>query len=314
MNFYCGVSYAVALMVCTSSSWAQTSSSQVTRDSSDVLMLDHDFTGPEEFVRVFLQDGQVYRVELNSPNAALEIRGVVRTTQPPHVYPFLASQTPSGTTLLEIYPESDAEYEIRSRGVSGNQLPTRLRLFRDVAASSRRLHVRTSRAYEIGLELAGGWHSGFVQSGGTPVLTANSDGGTDVEGCFTARGGRVSSRFRACVFGVSYQSQHGARSITWIYSEPRFRLVGGGMSRSGWELGPLFRFGIGMISASSETPIVIAPGAYIARLIGTSSQQGGWSIQASYTRPFYKGFSRPTGMEAATPKGHRLTLGIGWYR
>jgi hypothetical protein len=315
MNIYRGAAYAVVLVVSASSLSGQTSSTQLTPDSSYVLMLDHDFTGPDEFVRVFLQDGQVYRVELNSPNVALEVRGVVRTTQAPHVYPFLASQTPSGSTLLEIYPERDAEYEIRSRGISGNQLPTRLRLYRDVEASTRRQHVRTSRAYEIGLEVGGGWHSGFVQSGGMPIVGTDPEGGTDVEGCLTARGAAESSRFRACVFGVSYQSQRGARSITWVYSEPRFRLVGGrGMSRSGWELGPLFRFGVGIISASSQTPVVIAPGAYIARLIGTSSHQGGWTIQASYTRPFYKGFSRPTGLEAATPKGHRLVFGIGWYR
>jgi hypothetical protein len=305
---------AVALAVFALPLTAQYNEVQVAPSVAYVLVLDHDFTGPEEFVRVFLQDGQVYRAELSSPNVSLEIRGVVRTTQAPHVYPFLSSQTPSGTTLLEIYPEKDAEYEIRSRGIGGDLLPTRLRLYRDVQASSRREYVRARHAWDVGLELAAGWHSGFAQSGAVQLPDGDSDGGTDLESCFTARGAQASSRLTLCVLGLGYQSQHGARSILWVFSEPRFRVLGSGSGGSRWELGPLFRVGIGMISASSETPVMIAPGAYVARHIRSTSQSGGWSLQASYSRPFYKGFTRPIGAEPATPSGHRLTFGVGWYR
>src|SRR3954447_24761028 len=96
---------------------------------------------------------------------------------------FLSMETPSGTTLLEIYPEKDALYEIRSREIGGDQLPTRLRLYRDAAASSRREYVRAHRAWEIGLEFAGGWHSGFAQSSTAPAVGAAQIGGSDVEGC-----------------------------------------------------------------------------------------------------------------------------------
>ncbi len=50
-----------------------------------MLVLDLDCTGPDEIVRVFLQDGQVYRAELSSPNVALQIKGIVRTIQTPYV-------------------------------------------------------------------------------------------------------------------------------------------------------------------------------------------------------------------------------------
>jgi hypothetical protein len=282
-----------------------------TEDSSDVLVLDHAFSSPHELVRVFLQDAQVYRAEVSSPGVVLQIRGVVRTIQAPHVYPFLSSQTPSGTTLVEIYPEADAEYEIRSLGVTLDRLPARLRLYRDVNASARRHYVRTHRGWDIGIELAGGWHSGFAQSSGALAPSSDPPGGTDLEGCFTARGGGASSRISMCVLGVGYQSQSGARSIGWVYTEPRLRLFGG---RTGWELGPLFRFGVGMISASAATPVLIAPGAYIARRLSSGSGVGGWSLQAAYSHPFYKGFPRPTGTEEVTPQGHRLSFGIGWYR
>jgi hypothetical protein len=310
-----GALYLALMLGAANAAWAQTSSVSSAHDTSYVLLLDHDFSGPAERIQISLQNGQVYRAELNSTNASLEIRGVERTIQAPHIYPFLSMQTPSGTTLLEIYPEKDALYEIRSREIGGDQLPTRLRLYRDVAASSRRDFVRTHRTWEIGLELVGGWHSGFAQSSTTPALGNDPTGGTDVEGCFTARGAAPSSRSRLCVFGVGYQSQHGARSILWIYTEPRFRLLGaGGVDHSGWEIGPLFRFGVGMISASPATPVVIAPGAYIARQLRSVSHQGGWTLQASYSRSFYKGFTRPIGTEPATPKGHRFSVGVGWYR
>lgn len=315
MKFFPGIAFAALLMVWNSPSGAQTSSTQRLPDSSYVLVLDHEFSSLGEPVRVFLQDRQVYRAELSSPDVVLGIRGVIRTTQAPRVYPFLASRTPSGTTLIEIYPEADAEYEIRSLVVGGGLLPTRLRLYRDVAGSSRRQHVRANRAWDVGVELAGGWHSGFAQSSGAPATDSDPASGTDLEGCFTARGAAASSRLTMCALGVGYQSQHGARSIVWIYTEPRLRLLGrAGSGRSGWELGPLFRFGVGMISTSPATPVLIAPGAYIARYLRSASGAGGWSFQVSYSHPFYKGFSRPIGAEEVTPKGHRLSFGVGWYR
>ena len=307
------VTCAVLLTVWASPLWGQTTK-QLTQDSADVLVLDHDFTGPGEIVRVFLQNGQVYRAELSSSNVSLEIRGVVRTIQAPQVYPFLASQTSSGSTFLEIYPEKDAEYEIRSTAISASKLPTRLRLYRDVGASAGRQYVRANRGWEIGIEVGGGWHSGFVQSGAAPTVESDPADGTDVEACFTARGAALSSRFSACVLGLGHQSQHGARSILWVYTEPRFRLLGsGGIGRSGWELGPVFRFGAGMISASREAPVLFAPGIYVARSI-SSSKTGRWSLQASYSRAFYKNFTLPTGGVPATPKGHRVSFGVGWYR
>ena len=54
----------VCLTAClTISLRAQTPDAAAATDTADVLVLDHDYTGPNEFVRVFLQDGQVYRAE-----------------------------------------------------------------------------------------------------------------------------------------------------------------------------------------------------------------------------------------------------------
>jgi hypothetical protein len=309
------------LAVClTSSLRAQASEDRSPSDSANVLVLDHDFSAAGEFVRVFLQDGQVYRAELSSPDMTLQIRGlvegVVRPTQLPRIYPFLRSDTPSGTSIVEIYPEVDAEYEIRSIALGGSGVATRLRLYRDIHASGRRHKVRNTPGWEIGVELAGGWHSGYLQSSAPAPLGSDPAGGTDIESCFSARNAPGAPRLGMCVVGLSYQSQRGAKNILWIYTEPRLRILGRSRpGRSNWELGGLFRFGVGVISAASVTPITLAPGVYLARHIRRNLQGAGWSFQLAYARPLYLGFSKPLGVAGtAHPTSNRLSFGVGWYQ
>jgi hypothetical protein len=308
----------LALLSACLASFSRAQTLSAPADSTDVLVLDHDYTGPNEYVRVFLQDGQVYRAELSSPDVTLEIRALVRTTQLPRIYTFLPAHTPSGGSILEIYPQVDAEYEIRSVSSQGSAIATRMRLYRDIRASRRRELVRNTRGWDIGVELAGGWHSGFLQTSALPALVASpAESGTDTEVGFTARSAAGLGRFGMCVVGLGYQSQGGAKSILWIYTEPRLRLLGRVRpNQSNWELGALLRFGLGMISASPDTPTILAPGAYVARNIRTGSQGPSWRFQASYSHGWFRGFSRPLGFSGGDqiPTSDRVTLGIGWYQ
>lgn len=294
---------------------AQTTADPSAADSGGgVLVLDHVFTANDERVRVFLKDGQVYRAELNSPDLALEIRGVARNEPLPRAYRFLKSDTPSGASIVEIYPEKDAEYEIRSVGLYGSGVGTHLRLYRDVSASRRRHYVRTTPGWAIGMEVAAGWHSGFAQSSSPSLVGTDWPGGTNIEACFTARKGR---RFAMCVTGLDYESQRGAKTILWIYTEPRIAILGGVRpGPSSWDIGALLRFGVGLISAYPATPTILAPGLYVARQFRTSSTGAGWSIQASYSRAYFRGFARPFHEpgEPVNPKSHRVSLGAAWYR
>lgn len=308
--------YAMAVLaVClTSPLDAQNAPDRPMADTSDVLVLDHVFSALGEYTRVFLQSGQVYRAELSSPDMTLQIRAlegrVVRPTQLPRIYPFVSSDTPSGTSIVEIYPEVDAEYEIRAVTLGNARIATRLRLYRDVRASARRHHVRTTSGWDIGVELAAGWHSGYQQSSAPSPAGTDPAGGTDVESCFSARA-PGNSRLGLCAVGLSYQSQEGGKNILWVYTEPRVRLLG---TRFGWDAGVLFRFGVGMISAVSVTPITMAPGMYIARHFGRRANGNGWVLQASYARHLYRGFDKPTGViGTAHPTSNRLSLGLGWY-
>jgi hypothetical protein len=301
---------------------AQEQAEQPSSDTVNVTILDHDFTGVYEFARVFLQNGQVYRAELSTTDVTLDIHGLPgRPTRPPRIFPFLGADSPSGTSIVEIYPQEDAEYEIRPILMVGGGVATRLRLYRDVRASRRREYVLNNPGWEIGLELASAWHSAYPQSRtALPVGSPDPQAGSDVDVCFSARTPPGPKRFGWCVLGFGYQTQHAAPSILWIFTEPRIRLVGHSHpGQSNWELGALLRFGVGMISASSKSPRVLGPGVYIARHIRSSSDGGGLSLQLAYTRAFYQGFAKggagtfPPPEEIA-PKSHRVSFGVGWYK
>jgi hypothetical protein len=294
-------------------------------DTADVLVLDHDFTGAPEFVRVFLQGKQVYRAELSSEDVTLEIRSPIRRLHPPRLYPIFAPGA-GEMSVVEIYPESDGEYEVRPAAMAGQGVSTHLRLYRDADESRRRLAVMDKPGWEVGLEMATGWNSGFAQSQDPAVVAGGGEPGRDVELCFAARRAPGAPRLSLCALGLGYQSQHGAPSVFWVFTEPRFRLLGHAPAgHSNWELGGLFRAGIGQISRVAHDPVVLAPGIYLARHIRTAPDGRGWSVQASYSHAWYKGFAKPhdgwnpdTGeiipAEAATPGSNRFLVAIGWYQ
>jgi hypothetical protein len=294
-------------------------------DSVDALVLDHDFTGSPEFVRLFLQAKQVYRAELSSPDVTLEIRTPISRLQPPRVYPIFAPGG-SGMSVVELYPDADGEYELRPIGMEQGGVATRLRLFRDAAESRRRVAMASKPGWEVGIEVFAGWNSGYAQSQDAAVVANGGKAGSDVELCFAARRAPGVPRLSMCALGIGQQSQHGTPSILWVFTEPRYRLLGRAPEgRSNWELGALFRAGIGNMSRVNHDPVVLAPGLYLARHIRTSAKGAGWSLQASYSHAFYKGFEKPDDIynsvtgefipgDVATPSSDRLLMGIGWYQ
>jgi hypothetical protein len=307
------LSAAVWLLACFATpGFGQTAA---TPDTADVLVVEHDFDALGEQLRLFLQAKQVYRVELSSEDLTLVIKARTRGMPEVRVYPVSNELSPSGGSVFEIYPDRDGEYEISAISLQGSRLSTRLRLYRDVHESRRRMATANQPGWELGVEVAGGWHSGFAQSS-VAVPSGNANPGSDVEACLTARNAPGVPRLNLCVLGVSHQSQRSAPNILWVYTEPRIRLFGRARpGLSNWELGPLLRFGVGIISGGIDTPIVLAPGFYVARHIRTDADGSGWSFQASYSRAFYRGFSTPDGVSSGSgPQSNRFSFGVGWYQ
>ena len=75
-----------------------------------------------------------------------------------------AAATPHTDPIVEVYPKVDGEYELRPIGTSPGGISTRLRLYRDIKESRRRQRVIDQPGWEIGLEVAGGYHSGFART------------------------------------------------------------------------------------------------------------------------------------------------------
>ncbi len=285
-------------------------------DTADVLVVDHDFAALGEQVRLFLQAKQVYRAEVSSEDVTLIIRAKTRGMPQPRVYPISNELLPSGGSVFEIYPDRDGEYEIFGASLQGSRLSSRLRIYRDIRESRRRVATANKPGWELGVEVAGGWHSAFAHSSAATPPVTGADIGSDLEACLTARNAPGIPRLNLCVLGVSHQSQHAAANILWVYTEPRVRLFGRAQpGTSNWELGPLFRFGVGMISGVSETPLVLAPGVYVARHIRKDPDGSGWSFQVSYLHAFYRGFGSPIGVRSGSgPESNRLSFGVGWYQ
>jgi hypothetical protein len=231
------------------------------------------------------------------------------------VYPILDPRSSSGSSVVEIYPDQDGEYEIRPISIQGSRIATRLRLYRDVSESRRRMAAISTPGWEVGIELAGSWHSAFARTSVAPVGIEPS-GGTGVEGCFSARSAYQVPRFGMCVLGVSYQSQSGARSFLWVYTEPRLGVLRPDRDGySSWEIGALFRFGVD-INSATPTARVFAPGVFLSRHIRKSQGGSSWSLQMAYSRAFFKGFKKPAfgAGDPYTPKSHRISFGLGWYK
>lgn len=307
----------VAWLVVSLNTTLNAQSHESSADSADVLVLDHDFSTGGEMVRVFLYDLQVYRAELSTPDVTLQIRSRSNSGMKPlRVYPISDMQSPSGSSAAEIYPDQDGEYDIRPIAIQGSRISTRLRLYRDVSESRRRISRSSRPGWELGVELGGGWHSGFVQSNIAPAVGSEPSAGTDIEGCLSARSAPKSQRFSMCVLGVSHQSQHRAPSVVWVYTEPRLGVQLGRDQHgySSWEAGPVFRFGVG-IAASSSTARTFAPGVFLARHIRPSKKTAGWTLQLSYHLALFDGFKNPAGTgDPITPKSHRVSFGVGWYK
>lgn len=275
-------------------------------DSADVLLLDVDLAvGSLEPTWVFLQKGQVYRVELTRNDVDLAFRTPARSIMAPFFSALEGNSRPSTGIAFEVYPRADAMYEIRITG-GPYGAPTTMKLYRDISRSKARQEVIASRKWDIGMEVAFGTHSAY------PIAQASfsepapvGEAGVDIDLCFSVRGVAASlARFGGCVVGVGYQSRPSAESsIVWIFSEPRFRVVGGGSGRSGFEAGLITRIGIGMVNTVNVDPISVGPGVYVSRQI--RRDRGGWSLIATYARVWI------SGTEGA--QSNRFAIGLGRF-
>jgi hypothetical protein len=277
-------------------------------DTTDVLVLDHDFTSPGEFARVFLQKGLVYRAVLSTGDASLEILPL--KGGPPVFFAREESESPgaSGFTVLSVYPRADATYQIRL--VEGGPV-VNLKLYRDVRASRRRQKVINEPGWEIGAEVAAGFHSGYLLNITEPDSDSQKSG-FHFEGCFSARQGPGILRvLSGCALGAAWDSRPGSKGTLWFFLEPRVRFLGGKpRGQSNTEIGGLLRAGFGAVNRLNRNPTVIAPGIYIAQNTRKNVQGKGPGFIFAWHH--YLVGNRGTGTRKVGAE--LFTLGIGFYQ
>ena len=296
---------AAALLCLVSAVDAQQDTS-AQRDSADVLLVDQDLTGRGEFVRVFLERRQVYRAELSSSQVSLSITAY--PSGPPAFFAREeAASRASGTTVFSIYPRADQEHEIR---VLGQGAPAvRLRLYRDLSASRRRARVLDEPGWEIGAEVSVGYFSGYLVGSGSTSFVESDEGGATLQGCFSARNGPGSLRlWSGCALGFAWDSRPGGADVIWVFLEPRLRLFGSRpRGQPNTEAGVLFRAGAGMVERTSNNPIVLAPGIFVAHHRRNAQGRGvGFTLSAQHG--FLKG-THGVGDQSTD----RILLGIGYF-
>jgi hypothetical protein len=77
----------------------------------------HTFTIPvNEFIRVRLDGGTTYRVELDGTGISLRVRPLMPGTQEPRVLPVLAGTGAAGTSLYDLHTYAPGVYQFRSVG------------------------------------------------------------------------------------------------------------------------------------------------------------------------------------------------------
>jgi len=114
--------------------------SAIPRDTAprDTLILAHEFSAPTEFVRVTLDAGQVYRVELTD-GSAIQVRALLPGEQNPILARTESFPRASRTTVFELLPSRTTVYEIRVGGISRGGAP--LRIYWDQHSTARRQKV-----------------------------------------------------------------------------------------------------------------------------------------------------------------------------
>jgi hypothetical protein len=239
-------------------------------DSADVLVFSGSFTtGSREFVRVFLQNGQVYRAEVNVGAVSFRIRPRHPDRGEPPTVVQIRTDAASGESVYEIRPFQDDEYEVKVEDFPEGETAT-LNIYRDIRASRRRQGIVANRGgghTSVGIEFAAGSHTNYQIS---PLESFNKvdRAGANVEGCLLLHPGVPG--VWGCIIGVGLHNSSGTTKITWFFAEPRFRLAGGA-ERMRPEFGVLTR---AAIATAEGNPTFVALGAYARLWLGSVPGKG----------------------------------------
>lgn len=225
-----------------------------------------------EPIRLFLMGGRVYRAQFTQPDIVLQMRSY-EGKQLPMIVSVNLGPDASGRTDLEVRPRMDGEYEFRPTYVyEGN--PIRFQLWlepKPEEAEPRNAHTAV-QGVEFGTELSVGLHGAYENG----IYNYGGKGGS-LSGCVTIRNlGGEQGRLWGCMLGVEFEKAGGDSAWTYLFLQPRVRILGGTSALSG---GAILHLASGSASHGR------ASGKYgMGLYIGYQERRengGGWTVTGS---------------------------------
>jgi hypothetical protein len=243
--------------------------------TSRVLVTELTFhSSTYEPIRLFLAGGRIYRAQFTQPELLLQMRSY-EGKQLPMIVSVNLGPDASGRTDFEIRPRMDGEYEFRPVYVyAGTPIQFQLWLEpkeRDPAGPSV---AAASQGVEFGVEVSAGVHGAYENG----IYHYGAAGGS-LSACGAIRNiGGAEGRLWGCFAGVELEKAGGDSTWTYLYMQPRLRLLG---TRSSFDGGVLLHVATGTVAhgrASGKYGVGLYAGYRERRVDG-----GGWTALGTLT-------------------------------
>lgn len=284
-------------------------------DSTNITLLDItiDPNVNEPHV-VFLQRHVVYKASFSETGVTIEMRSFGNKALP-FIVPASNGTDASGGEELEIYPQADGEIQFKAV-FNELQRPVHFRLWSDARATRRGERSAAEGFWQLGYEIMSGFHPDYA---GPQTLPAHA--GLDLGACLSVRNGpgRV-GRLNGCIAGFGGMTGEVSGQLFQFYTEPRFRIRGGGSHHSGWatELGALAGARIYAWSKDGGNfgPVIFGFGGYLARDQRGAFEGKGWRLSAALRADRFKYTIADPVTFAVTSHVHWepvLEIGVGRY-
>jgi hypothetical protein len=253
---------------------AQAQSPAASAPSDTALVLEHRFTeGTSETVSVPLTRRVRYWAVLTGPGNPQFIPA--QRYRPAALVVAAPGRGAGGESWFELAPGDSGPHYIHLSGLPDGSAVT-LRVYRDDARTARDAEAR-DHDFAVGLSLGGGVHSGYRLD----PTAGLAQSGSAIEGCLVADTGHW---FSACLGGGRETLPGADLSVTWLFLEPRARLLHtGAFGGHLFDLGAAVRVGQAtQVGRRGISPSLLAAGLYAEQHLSANMRQHGLSVYTAW--------------------------------
>jgi DNA gyrase inhibitor GyrI len=253
---------------------AQAQSPDAVASGDAPLVLEHRFVeGTSETVTVPLTRRVRYWAVLSGPGNPQFIPA--QRYRPPALVVAATARGGDGETWFELHPGDTGPHYVRLTGLAEGSAVT-LRVYRDDAQTAHDDQAR-DHDFAVGLSLGAGVHSAYRLD----PTAGLAESGSAIEGCLVADTGNW---FSACLGGGRETLPGADLSVTWLFLEPRARLLHAGvLGGRRFDLGAAVRVAQAtQVGRRGISPSLLAAGLYAEQHLSSNLRQRGLSLYAAW--------------------------------